>query len=68
MMWQKLNETAFMAEYAGWMVTKNYMGTDLSGRHLFEFIATKDGVRYSNCSWEYVKKKILKTTQTNLFQ
>ena len=65
-MWQKINNKAWIASYEGWSVSKNYMFTDAYGKPQFEYIATKDGKRFANCSWEYIKTRILKTTQTTL--
>ena len=66
MIWHKLNDKAWYAEYAGWHVTKNYQHTDAYNKDQYEYVATKDGKCERSCSWDFVRQRILKTTQIKL--
>jgi hypothetical protein len=67
MLWQNLDQETSVCYYAYWTITRILMYYNEIGKPLYLYIAVKENIRYEGCSWDYIKRRILATTQVNLF-
>ena len=67
MIWQNVSPGICTAGYAGWHITRIEQYKDHYGTTRYEYIATKKNHTVKGASWEYIKTRVLATTQKTLF-
>lgn len=67
MIWQQVSPGIYTTQYMGVVVHKIFQYKNRYNKDIYTYECMYKGKPYTGSSWDYIKSKILATTQTSLF-